>query len=75
MQSKSAKAKNVSFSTTLSAQAKEALARFCLKRGLKINSFLEEIIWDRLEEEMDLEIANSTSYDDLIDIKEMKKRA
>lgn len=62
-------------STTLSIEAKEALSAFCLKRGLKINAFLEEVIWDRLEEEMDLELANQTSYDDLTDLEDIKKRA
>ena len=28
------------------------------RRGLKINRFLEQIIWERLEDEMDAEIAN-----------------
>ena len=55
------KQKTTTLSTTLTKEAKEALSAFCLKRGLKINSFLEEIIWDRLEEEMDIEIANDSS--------------
>lgn len=69
------KVKIVNFSTTLTAEAKEALSRFCLKRGLKINSFLEQIIWERLEEEMDLELASQASYDDLTDLKKIRKRA
>lgn len=63
------KSSSVSFSTTLSPEAKVALTRFCLKRGLKINSFLEEMIWDRLEDEMDMEIADSTDTSELTDLK------
>ena len=66
------KKKVANFSTTLSKEAKEALGRFCLRRGLKINHFLEEIIWDRLEEEMDLEIASTTDYSDLVDLKTLR---
>ena len=68
--------KVASFSTTLSKEAKEALLIFCARRGLKINHFLEEIIWDRLEDEMDAEIADNTDYRDLVPMKEvMRKRA
>ena len=66
--------KTANFSTTLSPEVKEALSRFCLKRGLKINHFLEEIIWDRLEEEMDNEIANNTDLKDLTNLSTFKKQ-
>ncbi len=68
------KAKAVSFSTTLSAEAKEALTLFCKRRGLKINHFLEAIIWDRLEDEMDAEIANEGD-DELIDLDDLRDSA
>ena len=64
--------KIVPFSTSLSSEAKEALALFCKKRGLKTNSFLEEIIWERLEEEMDLELANQIDTEDLVDLKKSR---
>ena len=67
------KQKNTTLSTTLTKEAKEALSAFCLRRGLKINSFLEEIIWDRLEEEMDIEIANDSSEKGMIDLEDFKK--
>lgn len=67
--------KTVSFSTTLSKECKSSLSKFCLKRGLKLNAFLEEIIWDRLEEEMDIEIAQNSDHGDLTDLKDVKKRA
>ena len=67
------KRKNVSviFSTSLSKEAKEALTLFCQGRGFKINQFLEEIIWDRLEDEMDAEIARDSGHEELIDLKEI----
>ena len=64
------KKENVTFSTTLSAQAKESLSKYCKTRGLKINYFLEEIIWDRLEEEMDIELYNKTDLDDVVSMEE-----
>lgn len=67
------KQNTTTLSTTLTKEAKEALSAFCLRRGLKINSFLEEIIWDRLEEEMDIEIANDSSEKGMIDLEDFKK--
>jgi len=66
--------KTVSLSTTLSSEAKTALLKFCVKRGLKINHFLEEIIWDRLEEEMDDEIARNTDLKGLTSLSDLRKQ-
>lgn len=66
--------KSSPFSTIISSEAKEALQRFCLKRGLKINHFIEEMIWDRLEEEMDNEISQNESRSDLKDISQIKRK-
>lgn len=63
----------VDFSTTLSREAKESLQRFCARRGLRINRFLEEIIWDRLEEEMDAELAAETDLAHLKDFSEVAR--
>lgn len=71
---KASKTAIVNFSTTLSKEAKEALGLFCVRRGLKINHFLEELIWDRLEEEMDLEIAAQEDYSTLVDLKKVSSR-
>lgn len=65
--------KSAHFSTALSHEAKDALTLFCKKRGLKINHFLEELIWDRLEEEMDAEIASGSSRSELVDLKAVRK--
>ena len=71
------KPKTVSFSTTLTLEAKEALTLFCKRRGLRINHFLEEIIWDRLdlEDEIDTEIANADSDNELIDLDDLRESA
>jgi hypothetical protein len=66
--------KTSTLSTTLSSEAKTALSKFCLKRGLKINHFLEEIIWDRLEEEMDSEIARNTDLKGLTSLSDLRKQ-
>ena len=71
MKKAAAKVKVVPFSTTLSSHAKEALTLFCRQRGFKLNSFLEEIIWDRLEDEMDSEIADQADLRELIDLKKI----
>ena len=64
-----------SFSTTLSAEAKGALTLFCKRRGLRINHFLEELIWDRLEDEIDTEIANSEVESELVDLDDLRNSA
>ena len=69
------KPKIVDFSTTLSKEAKEALTLFCAQRGLKMNRFLEDLIWDRLEEEMDAELAAVTDQTDLVDLKVVARAA
>lgn len=66
--------KNVPFSTSLSAEAKEAVTLFCKRRGLKINHFIEELIWERLEDEMDAEIAR-TGEEATIDLDDLRGTA
>ena len=65
--------KTTQFSTAITPQAKRALTIFCKKRGLKINHLLEEMIWDRLEEEMDAEIAAKSDRSELLDLKSVRK--
>ena len=65
--------KTTQFSTAISLEAKRALTLFCKKRGLKINHLLEEMIWDRLEEEMDAELAATGDRSDLVALKTVRK--
>ncbi len=47
-------AKTATLTTNISADLKKALSLFCKRRGLKIQSFVEEAIRDQLEDEADL---------------------
>jgi hypothetical protein len=49
----------VTLSTSIEADLKNALTVFCKKRGLKIQSVVENAIREQLEDEMDL-----ASYDE-----------
>lgn len=60
------KQKIENLSITLSQTTKSLLARFCKKRGIKINHFLEEAVLEKLEDEMDAEIIESRLHEPLI---------
>lgn len=47
-------AKQTTLSTNIDLELKEALAAFCKKRGLKIQSVVENAIREQLEDEIDL---------------------
>ncbi len=51
--------KQATLSTTIDSDLKKALAAFCKKRGLKIQSVVENAIREQLEDEIDL-----ASYDE-----------
>jgi len=46
--------KNSTLSTSIDSELKKALAAFCKKRGLKIQSVVENAIREQLEDEIDL---------------------
>jgi len=46
--------KQATLSTNIDFELKEALAAFCKKRGLKIQSVVENAIREQLEDEIDL---------------------
>jgi hypothetical protein len=46
--------KQATLSTSINSELKKALADFCKKRGLKIQSVVENAIRDQLEDEIDL---------------------
>ena len=58
--------KQATLSTNIDFELKEALALFCKKRGLKIQSVVETAIREQLEDEIDLQ-----SYLDRKDEKEI----
>jgi len=47
-------AKQATLSTNIDFELKEALSLFCKRRGLKIQSVVEDAIREQLEDEMDL---------------------
>ena len=47
-------AKQATISTNIDFELKEALSSFCKKRGLKIQSVVENAIREQLEDEIDL---------------------
>ena len=47
-------AKQATLSTNIDSELKAALALFCKKRGLKIQSVVETVIREQLEDEIDL---------------------
>ncbi len=47
-------AKQATLSTSIDLELKEALASFCKKKGLKIQSVVENAIREQLEDEIDL---------------------
>lgn len=58
--------KQATLSTTIDLDLKKALASFCKKRGLKIQSVVEKAIREQLEDEIDL-----ASYDERKDEEEV----
>ena len=44
------------FSTSMDTKIKSALQKFCKQKGLKISSFVEEAVLEKLEDEYDVEI-------------------
>ena len=58
--------KPVAFSTTLSAETRKLLERFCKKRGVRQNHFVEQAILEKLEDEMDMEIISEREFEDLV---------
>jgi hypothetical protein len=58
--------KMVSFSTTLTAETKELLERYCRARGIRMNHFVETAILEKLEDEMDSEIIGKREFEELI---------
>lgn len=61
------KKKQVSFSTTISIEVKKTLERYCKKKGIKINHFVENAILEALENEMDKELTQKRELEENVD--------
>lgn len=66
-----AKQRTSPFSTTLSPQTKGLLERFCRKRGIRQNHFVEEAIVEKLEDEMDSELISERELEPTVKWRKM----
>ncbi len=66
---KSTKESLVSLSTTLPVEVKDLLDRYCQRKGIKINHFLETAILEKLEDEMDADLIDRREIEELIEWK------
>ncbi|MBN1113979.1 MAG: hypothetical protein JXA66_01425 [Oligoflexia bacterium] len=62
---------NVNFSTTLSKETRELLDRFCKRRGIKLNHFVEKAIIAALEDEMDIELIEERELEETVEWKKI----
>ncbi len=57
----------VNFSTTLSKEVKELFERYCKTKGVCMNHFLENAIFEKLKDLMDVEIISDREFEDAIE--------
>lgn len=55
-------------SIKVSIELKELVDRYCKKKRLKVNSFVEKLIIEALEEEIDLEIIEKRESEETINV-------
>lgn len=60
---KSSKKETTPLSTTLSVQTKKTLESFCKARGIKLSYFIEQAIIEKLEDEMDAQVARERAHE------------
>jgi regulator of PEP synthase PpsR (kinase-PPPase family) len=65
--------KTAYLSTILSEQIKEALAKFCRKRGLKMSRVIEEAIREHLEDEADISAYELRKHEERISFESLLK--
>ena len=56
----------VSLSTTISAETKELLERFCEQKGLRINYLVESALLEWMEDDMDTELIKARLHEDTV---------
>lgn len=66
--------KQTTLSTNIDSELKEALTVFCKKRGLKIQSVVEDAIREQLEDEIDLASYQERKYEDEISLASVLKK-
>jgi hypothetical protein len=66
--------KQATLSTSIDSDLKKALAAYCKKRGLKIQSFVENAIREQLEDEIDLTIYNKRRREEEVSLAAVLKK-
>ncbi|MBP9674523.1 MAG: hypothetical protein KBD63_05455 [Bacteriovoracaceae bacterium] len=61
-------------STNIDSELKKALTLFCKKRGLKIQSVIENAIREQLEDEMDLTTYQERKNEEEVSLNEVLKK-
>lgn len=67
-------AKHATLSTNIDSELKEALTLFCKRRGLKIQSVVEEAIREQLEDEIDLAAFNERKHEEELSLASVLKK-
>jgi regulator of PEP synthase PpsR (kinase-PPPase family) len=63
--------KTIKLSTSIDSKIKETLVKFCKRRGLKIQHFVEKAIIEHLEDEIDLEAIHERRNEKTIPLKKL----
>ena len=66
--------KQSTLSTNIDSELKDALAAFCKKRGLKIQSVVENAIREQLEDEIDLQSYQERKNEEEISLAQILKK-
>lgn len=67
-------AKLTSISTNIDPDLKKALTSYCKKKGLKIQSFIENAILEQLEDLVDIEDYHSRKNEETVSLNELLKK-
>ncbi len=66
--------KQSTLSTNIDSELKDALSAFCKKRGLKIQSVVENAIREQLEDEIDLQSYQERKNEEEISLAQVLKK-
>ena len=66
--------KQATLSTSIDIDLKEALSAFCKKKGLKIQSVVENAIREQLEDEIDLSSYNARKNEEEFSLTQVLKK-
>lgn len=58
-------------STIIDARVKEALVRFCKRRGIKLRYLIEQALVEQLEDEIDLEAYHARRNEETVSLEQV----